>query len=193
VIISTFIGSDGTTSHECETPQKRNLEMKHWMLATAMILIATTAMAIAANDSPGHVKEAAAAEVVAAGFIDDWNSHDMKSFAELFAENADFVNVIGLWWRGRPEIQKAHEALHATRMRNSHLVATETAVRVLRPGVAVIHVRWELTGDTGIDSVTLPTRQGILSLLTVKTGSKWLIASAQNTDVVPLPNVPPPK
>jgi len=167
--------------------------MKHWILATTVIFIATTAVEIAAKDSPGRVTEAAAAKAVAAGFVDDWNSHDMKSFAELFAENADFVNVIGLWWRGRPEIQAAHEALHATRMRNSHLVATETAVRVLRPGVAVIHVRWELTGDTGIDGVTLPPRQGILSLVTVSTGSKWLIASAQNTDVVPLPNVPPPK
>jgi uncharacterized protein (TIGR02246 family) len=167
--------------------------MKHWMLTTTVILIATTAMAIAAEDSLGHVTEAAAANAVAAGFVDDWNSHDMKSFAELFAEDADFVNVIGLWWRGRPEIQKAHEALHATRMRNSHLVATETAVRVLHPDVAVIHVRWQLTGDTGIDNVTLPPRQGILSLVTVRTGSKWLIALAQNTDVVPLPNVPPPK
>jgi uncharacterized protein (TIGR02246 family) len=171
----------------------RNLEMKHWMLATIMILIATTSMAIVAKDSPGHVGEAAAARTVAAGFVDDWNSHDMKSFAELFTEDADFVNVIGLWWRGRPEIQKAHEALHATRMRNSQLVATGTAVRVLRPGVAVIHVRWELTGDTGIDGVTLPPRQGILSLVTIRSGGKWLIASAQNTDVVPLPNVPPPQ
>jgi uncharacterized protein (TIGR02246 family) len=167
--------------------------MKHWMLATTVILIATASMTITAKDSPVHVTEAAAAKAVAAGFVDDWNSHDMKSFGELFAENADFVNVIGLWWRGRAEIQKAHEAIHATRMKNSHLVATETAVRVLRPGVAVIHVRWELTGDTGIDGVTLPPRLGILSLVTVKTGSKWLIASAQNTDVVPLPNVPPPK
>ena len=167
--------------------------MKHWMLPITVILIATTSMAIAAKDSPGHATEAAAAKAVAAGFVDDWNSHDMKSFAELFAEDADFVNVIGLWWRGRPEIEKSHEALHATRMRDSHLVATETAVRVLRPGVAVIHVRWELTGDTGFDGVALPPRQGILSLVTVRTGSKWLVASAQNTDVVPLPNVPPPK
>jgi uncharacterized protein (TIGR02246 family) len=167
--------------------------MKHWLLATAVIFIATTAVAIAAKDPTGGATEAAAAKAVAAGFVDDWNSHDMKSFAELFTENADFVNVIGLWWRGRPEIQTAHEALHATRMRNSHLVATETAVRIVRPGVAVIHVRWELTGDTGIDGVTLPPRQGILSLVTVRTGGKWLITSAQNTDVVPLPNVPPPK
>jgi uncharacterized protein (TIGR02246 family) len=167
--------------------------MKHWILATLVILIASTPVAIAAKDSPGHVTEAAAAKAVAAGFVDDWNSHDMKKFAELFADNADFVNVIGLWWRGRPEIQKAHETLHATRMKNSHLVANETAVRVLGPGIAVIHVRWELTGDTGIDGVMLPPRQGILSLVTVRAGSELLIASAQNTDVVPLPNVPPPK
>jgi len=167
--------------------------MKTSMLVTTVILIATTSMAIGAKDFPNHVKEAAAAKAVAAHFVDDWNSHDMKSFAELFTENADFVNVIGLWWRGRPEIQKQHEALHSTRMRNSHLAATETAVSVLRPGVAVVHVRWELIGDTGIDGVTLPPRQGILSLVTIRTGRKWQIASAQNTDVVPLPNVPPPQ
>ena len=59
--------------------------MKHWILATTVILIATTAMELAVEDSPGHVTEAAAAKAVAAGFVDDWNSHDMKSLAELFA------------------------------------------------------------------------------------------------------------
>jgi hypothetical protein len=31
-----------------------------------------------------------------------------------------------------------------------------------------------------------------LTLVTVRTGDKWKIAFAQNTDVVPLPNVPSP-
>jgi hypothetical protein len=30
-----------------------------------------------------------------------WNSHDMSRFAACFAEDADFVNVRGWWWRGR--------------------------------------------------------------------------------------------
>jgi uncharacterized protein (TIGR02246 family) len=117
----------------------------------------------------------------------------MKSFGGLFANDAQFVNVIGLWWHSRVEIQKEHEALHATRMRTSHLVATETVVHVLRPDVAVLLQRWQLTGDTGIDGVTLPMRQGIMSLVTVKEGGHWQIASAQNTDIVPLPNLPPGK
>jgi uncharacterized protein (TIGR02246 family) len=168
--------------------------LRHYMFAMTAIAVATARLAIGADDTPhGQVAAVAAAKAVAGTLVVDWNNHDMKSFAKLFAEDADFVNVIGMWWHGRPEIQKQHEALHATRMRNSNLVAAETAVRLLRPDVAVIHVRWQLTGDTGIDGVTLPPRRGVLSFVTVRTGSKWLIASAQNTDVVPLPNVPPPK
>ena len=30
-----------------------------------------------------------------------WNTHDMSRFAACFAEDADFVNVRGWWWRGR--------------------------------------------------------------------------------------------
>jgi uncharacterized protein (TIGR02246 family) len=167
--------------------------MKKVMLVATVALIASIAKTIAAEAPANQGAEAAGAQAVSAAFVDDWNRHDMRRFAELFAEDAQFVNVIGLWWSGRSEIQKQHEALHATRMRNSQLVATETAVHLLRPDVAVVHVRWQLTGDTGIDGVTLPMRRGIMSLVTVRTGSKWQIASAQNTDVVPLPNVPPPK
>jgi len=117
----------------------------------------------------------------------------MASFANLFADDAQFVNVIGLWWHGRAEIQRQHEALHATRMRTSHLVATETAVHFLRSNVAVLHLRWQLTGDTGIDGVTLPAREGIMSLVMARAGRHWQIASAQNTDSIPLPNLPPAK
>jgi uncharacterized protein (TIGR02246 family) len=171
----------------------RSMRYYTFAMTAVAVAVATARLAIGADEPPGQVTAGAAARAVAVGLVADWNSHDMKSFAELFAEDADFVNVIGLWWRGRPEIQKEHETLHATRMRNSNLIAAEIAVRLLRPDVAVIHVRWQLTGDTGIDGVRLPPRQGVLSFVTVRTGSKWLIASAQNTDVVPLPNVPPPR
>ena len=29
-----------------------------------------------------------------------WNAHDISRFAACFAEDADFVNVRGWWWRG---------------------------------------------------------------------------------------------
>jgi SnoaL-like domain len=39
---------------------------------------------------------------------DAWNSHDMRRFAACFAADADFVNVVGAWWRGRAEIEEKH-------------------------------------------------------------------------------------
>jgi uncharacterized protein (TIGR02246 family) len=166
--------------------------MKHLMWMATAVLIATVNATLASEPPQSQrIAEEAAVKGVGAAFVDDWNRHDMKSLGSLFADDAQFVNVIGLWWHSRAEIQKEHEALHATRMRNSHLVATETLVHLLGPDAAVLLTRWELTGDTGIDGVTLPMRRGVMSMVTVRVGSGWQIASAQNTDIVPLPNLPP--
>lgn len=35
-----------------------------------------------------------------AAFAATWNRHDMAAFGQLFAPNADFVNVTGSWWKG---------------------------------------------------------------------------------------------
>lgn len=46
-----------------------------------------------------------------------WHRHDMPSFARLYAPDADFVNVIGQWLRGRAAIETQHVLLHAMRMK----------------------------------------------------------------------------
>jgi uncharacterized protein (TIGR02246 family) len=173
---------------------KGDSPMRNSMLAATAALIATVTIAMAAGrPPPDPAAEVAAVKGVGAAFVDDWNRHDMKDFGSLFAEDAEFVNVIGLWWHSRSEIQKEHEALHASRMRASHLAATESVVHLLGPDAAVLLQRWQLTGDTGIDGVTLPMRSGVMTLVIVNEDSHWQIASAQNTDIVPLPNLPPRK
>jgi uncharacterized protein (TIGR02246 family) len=168
--------------------------MRKLMLIAGAALIATVNTTTAMETPPtDRTAEVAAVQAVGAALVDDWNRHDMNSFGALFADDAQFVNVIGLWWHSRAEIQKEHEALHATRMRMSHLVATERVVHLLGPDVAVLLQKWQLTGDTGIDGATLPMRRGVMSLVTVKQGDHWQIASAQNTDIVTLPNLPPGK
>ena len=36
-------------------------------------------------------------ERVVAAFAESWSRHDMEEFAELFAPDAEFVNVVGMW------------------------------------------------------------------------------------------------
>lgn len=123
-------------------------------------------------------------ENVVRAFGDCWNRHDMEAFAQLFAEDAEFVNVVGLWWRGREEIKRAHTATHATMFKYSHLTINDIAVRFVKPDVAIARSSWELTGHLGPSGEALPKRKGILMNLLVRIADKWKIIDAQNTDII---------
>jgi uncharacterized protein (TIGR02246 family) len=126
-------------------------------------------------------------EAVVDGFVRAWNAHDMKAFGELFADDADFVNVAGMWWKGRAEIQRKHEESHATRLKGTTLAASGTSTRLLRRDVAVLHFSWELTGEVDPDGKPLAPRRGIMTIVASGHGSKWQIVAAQNTNAMPPP------
>ncbi|MGA9851312.1 MAG: SgcJ/EcaC family oxidoreductase [Gammaproteobacteria bacterium] len=123
-------------------------------------------------------------ENVVRAFCDAWNHHDMDAFAALFAEDAEFVNVVGLWWKGRGEIKRAHVATHITMFKNSRLAITGVTVRFVKLDVAVARATWELTGHLGSSGEALPKRRGVLMNLVVRADSEWKILDAQNTDIM---------
>lgn len=123
-------------------------------------------------------------ESVIRAFGDSWNRHDMDAFARLFAEDAEFVNVVGMWWKGREEIRRAHMATHATMFRGSRLTITWIAVRFVRPDVAVTRASWTLTGHLGPAGEALPERKGYLLNLVVQSDGEWKIVDSQNTDII---------
>jgi uncharacterized protein (TIGR02246 family) len=119
------------------------------------------------------------------GFVRAWNSHDMKAFAGQFTEDADFVNVAGMWWKGRAEIQARHEERHATRFKTTTLASTGTSIRSVRPDVAVVHFSWAHPGELDAGGKPAPPRRGIIQMLALKQGDAWRITAAQNTNAVP--------
>lgn len=117
-------------------------------------------------------------------FAGAWNSHDMEAFAQLFASDAEFVNVVGIWWKGRAEIRQAHEFTHSTMFRNSRLTILETSVRFPSSQFAIARSRWRLEGHVGPENEALPPRLGILVNLFAYDGTRWSIIDSQNTDIV---------
>ena len=117
-------------------------------------------------------------------FVAGWNRHDMKQFSAPFAEDADFVNVAGTWWRGRQEIADRHAERHRTRFKTSRLKADRTSIRFIRPDVAVVHLQWELEGDLGPDGRNTAVRRGILTFLASEERGRWRFDAAQNTDII---------
>ncbi len=121
-------------------------------------------------------------------FVEAWNRRDPETLASLFDEDAEFVNVVGLWWTGRAAIERAH-AYGLTRIFDrSTLELVRVKVKRLSEHVAVVHARMRLSGQTPALGIERPRpRTNILSFVVHCTSyrSEWSCASAQNTDVVP--------
>ena len=128
--------------------------------------------------------EIAAVTRVVHAFAETWNRHDMNAFTDLFAEDAEFVNVVGIWWKGRSEIKAAHEFTHQTMFKSSRLSIQEVAVRLPSPDIAISRCRWTLEGHVSPEGGALPSRSGILVNTLQKIDGAWRIIDSQNTDIV---------
>jgi uncharacterized protein (TIGR02246 family) len=117
-------------------------------------------------------------------FVAAWNGHDAAALASLFADDADFVNVVGLWWRNRADIEQAHAYGFERIFGASSMRLVETRVRDLAD-VAVVHARWELDGQVAPDGRPAARRRGVLVLVAVRDGGRWVAVTAQNTNRVP--------
>jgi len=136
---------------------------------------------VASGDATDSVK------TVISWLAESWNRHDMTAFAAAFSEDADFVNVIGMHWRGRQEIEAKHTVTHRTIFRNSTLQILDSAVRFLSPSVAIAHIRTQLSGAESLPGRNAPEiRRTLLTCVLVKEDDRWWITAAHNTDIVPV-------
>ena len=119
--------------------------------------------------------------------IDTWNRHDMDAMEVLFATHADFVNVVGMHFKGRAEIAAAHRLLHDGRFARTRLKQLQASVNYITSEVALAHVRWEMTGDPAAGPNG--TRRGTMSHVLIRKDGQWMFRSSHNTDIVRLPEL----
>lgn len=129
-------------------------------------------------------QEADRVVAVVSAFAEAWNRHDMAGFADLFAADAEFVNVVGIWWKGKESIRKAHEFAHASMFRHSRLSILATEVRFPVAPLAIARSIWSMQGHVAPDGAALPPRSGVLMNVLRKSAGSWEIIDSQNTDIV---------
>ena len=121
--------------------------------------------------------------------MDAWNRHDAKSFASLFAEDADFTNWMGQGATGRDAIEKYHQPLFDTRFKTSHQTTENIKVRLIKPDVASVDTLWNMTGAVNGAGQPRPPRRGILSWIMTKEEGRWLIKVMHNLDLTAISQV----
>ena len=66
-----------------------------------------------------------------------WNRHDMKAWAERLTDEADWINIVGMHWRGKAAVLKAHEVIHRKIFHSTEMTITDVAIRAATSDVAV--------------------------------------------------------
>ena len=120
---------------------------------------------------------------VLADSVEAWNNHDAKAFSMVFAEDADFTNVVGMSAHGRTEIEKFHAPMFATRFKDTHLTITDTKIRFISSDIAAVDAHWEMTGAKGRDGQDIPLRKGLLNFTMKRSNGQWLIMIMHNMDL----------
>lgn len=121
-----------------------------------------------------------------AAFAKAWQARDAGGIAALFDEDAEFVNVTGLWWHDRESIRRAHAYGLAHIFDQSTLRVGVVRVKYLSDKIAVVHARMTLSGQSATADIARPgTRTTVFSFVVRHTARGWSCASAQNTDVAP--------
>jgi uncharacterized protein (TIGR02246 family) len=119
-------------------------------------------------------------------FVEAWNKRDPDALASLFDDDAEFVNVTGIWWHDRASIRTAHTYGLARIFNNSSLTVDDIRLKQLSTDISVVHARMTLSGQTPVGAIDRPgSRTTIFSFVVHRTGERWLCAAAHNTDVIP--------
>lgn len=119
-------------------------------------------------------------------FAEAWNQYDPDGIADLFFEDADFVNVTGKWWDNKTDIWKAHDFGLRVIFQNSKAEVLKVKVKNITDDVAVVHCRFKVSGQTvNKDEKEVGDRETMFLFVGKKQeNGEWLCVSAQNTDIV---------
>lgn len=110
-----------------------------------------------------------------------WNAGDGAAFAEAFADEADFIHILGGYYTGRAAIETGHRMIFGTIYKGSTVRYSVEKIRFLRPDIALVFLRQYLQFAEGGTPQELEARPTVVA---EKSDETWRIAALQNTRIV---------
>jgi len=116
-----------------------------------------------------------------------WNKRDAEAFAQHFAADGTFTNLLGMYYTGHEAFRERHEQLFKGVYRGSLKQEDIVSIKFVRPDVVIVDSLQTITGyqkllpGTSADAKRrLRTR---LLQVMVKDGEEWKTAAYHNVDV----------
>lgn len=117
-------------------------------------------------------------------FFTSWNRHDFSDMKNYVADTSDFVNIVGFHWKGRKDIQYAHQAAHQQIFKDKPLKKISSQIRMLTQDVAIAHVGMHLAGVvTTPDGSKIGNDDALATFVFIKKDNVWRITAVENVTV----------
>lgn len=151
--------------------------MRHLLLLFTFPFIYTLAEAQSANE-----QKAIEAQIDA--FLASWNRHDFTDMKNYIADDCDFINITGMHWKGREDIEYAHQTYHNEFFKNTPMEKRSVTVRFLKPDIAIAHLVWHIGKFIPPDGKEWGDNDDLATIVFVKRQGTWLITALENVQVV---------
>jgi uncharacterized protein (TIGR02246 family) len=112
-----------------------------------------------------------------------WNKHDMNAFTKAFRDDAEGINVAGMYWQGKPALLKHLTGFHATFLKNCQEYLEEVQVHSIGEGYAVAVNIWKVDGFTGPGGVAFPACRHRSTVALAKGADGWKVVHFHNTTI----------
>lgn len=161
------------------------MRMTRW-LTVLVIALALGSSRTGCSQTPIAAEDAAGIHATLDGIQAAWNHHDMKAFVSYMTDDVEWVNVVGMCWRGKAQVFLAHDRMHKTTFKDRQWHDAEsTELRQVAPGTVIVTQAVPMDGFPMPDgSPALPNRN-MLTLVLVHRSGRWLIAEGHNTVIDP--------
>jgi uncharacterized protein (TIGR02246 family) len=160
------------------------------LLHGALLVLALSPLSGMAGALEGHAQDEAALRALVDRQAEAWNRSDAAAWSKDFAPDADFVNIVGMVFSGRAEIEKRHAFIFAGVFKGSRARVTFRKLSFPRPDVALLETEHEVTRFGVLPPGIQPTEPGVLrtrmKYVLIREQAGWQIIAAQNTAVGPV-------
>jgi uncharacterized protein (TIGR02246 family) len=125
----------------------------------------------------------AAIRKVIIGIEEAWNAHDMKAYGRHFREDADWINIVGMHWRGRDAVMAAHTSFHETIFKDNRMKIDAIETRSLGNDFAIAVATMTHDAFLSPDGRTFPKAQNRCTHVLSKGLDGWKIVHGHNVQV----------
>jgi uncharacterized protein (TIGR02246 family) len=132
-----------------------------------------------------HAADEKAIRTTINAWMTSWANHDFKNLAAYATPDMDFVNPAGVWWKGREEVRRGHQAAHNTFFKNTPQTLKSLHIRFVKPDVAIAHQVSAMGAYTTPDGKKIGSQEILETWVLVKQNGRWLLNAGHVASINP--------